>query len=421
MQQRGRLFITCDAVAVLIIVLMWCRAVGSPIVLSLTADKSFVPIGEELIQTPAARLTSQLFFLLVVGVSVVVIIFRVNDVTRPGLWRIFAVLAPWLWLLTRDLYSGSPTPDSVLYVTVVLALAALRPHPRVLIALGALVVFTATIAIGFGFLLPDAGLLRDVEGVVRERSDKAVFPSLGLLQGMFTSENNLGQYLAIGAAAVAILPRWWRLCGLGIVVFAIVWSSSRSSMLAVAVMLVVGLAVWTIAELGWRRAASAVARIAAGAALFTMCALPFMGWNDEAFTERGLIWNGSLKEWSSRAFVSGLGHDWYERIAGSDLSPLNAAAYQGHNQFVHFLATGGVVLAFLAVGSLLVQTYTITVPEHRYLAIAAMLVPGIAIAGFLEVPLGFVDRSMFWTVTIVPLTVLFFARPSDTRRASSVQ
>ena len=421
MRQRGRLFITCDAAAVLIIVLMWCRAVGSPIVLSVTAEKSFVPIGEELIQTPAARLTSQLFFLLVVGISVGVIVFRINDVTRPGLWRILLVLAPWLWLFTQDVYSGSTTPDSLLYVTVVLALAALRPHPRVLIALGALVVLTAVIAIGFGFLLPDAGLLRDVEGVVRERSDKAVFPSLGLLQGMFTSENNLGQYLAIGAAAVAMLPRWWRFSGLGIVVFAIVWSSSRSSMLAVAVMLVVGLAVWTITELGWRRAASAVARIATGAAVLTMCALPFMGWDDDAFTERGLIWNGSLREWSSRAFVSGLGHDWYERIAGSDTSPLNAAAYQGHNQFVHFLATGGLVLAFLAIGSLLVQTYVITAPDNRYLVIAAMLVTGIAIAGFLEVPLGFVDRSMFWTVTIVPLTVLFFARASDTHRERALR
>ena len=419
MRQRGRLFITCDAAAVLIIVLMWCRAVGSPIVLSVTAEKSFVPIGEELIQTPAARLTSQLFFLLVVGISVGVIVFRINDVTRPGLWRILLVLAPWLWLFTQDVYSGSTTPDSLLYVTVVLALAALRPHPRVLIALGALVVLTAVIAIGFGFLLPDAGLLRDVEGVVRERSDKAVFPSLGLLQGMFTSENNLGQYLAIGAAAVAMLPRWWRLSGLGIVVFAIVWSSSRSSMLAVAVMLVVGLAVWIIAELGWSRAASAVARVATGLAILAMCALPFMGWDDDAFTERGLIWNGSLREWSSRALVSGLGHDWYERIAGSDTSPLNAAAYQGHNQFVHFLATGGLVLAVLAVGSLLVQTYVVTAPDNRYLAIAAMLVTGTAIAGFLEVPLGFVDRSMFWTVTIVPLTVLFFARSSDTRRESA--
>ena len=218
--REGRLYITRDAAAVLLIVVMWCRAVGSQIVLSLTAEKVFVPIGHDPIWTPAANMKSKLFYLLAVGISAAIIMFRINDVTRPGLWRIIVVLAPWLAILTREMYSGSPTPDSVLYVVVVLALAALRPHPRVLIALGALVVFTAAIAIAFGFLVPDAGILHEVEGVARERLDKAVFPSLGLLQGMFTSENSLGLYLTIGIAAVAMLPRGgcgcaaWRSSGL---------------------------------------------------------------------------------------------------------------------------------------------------------------------------------------------------------------
>ncbi|BBX05066.1 hypothetical protein BST36_24735 [Mycolicibacterium moriokaense] len=422
MEQRSRLFITRDAAAGLLIVLMWCRSVGSQIVLSLTAKKVFVPIGNDSIWTPAANVTSKLFFLLAVATCLGIILFRINDVTRPGLWRIAVVLAPWLWILTRDLYSGAPTPDSALYVLVVLALAALQPSHRVLKALGALVVLTAIIAIAFGVLMPDAGIVHEADGTVSQRSDKAVFPSLGLLQGMFTSENRLGLYLAIGAAAVATLPRWWvRLPGLGIVVFAIVWSSSRSSLLAIGCMLAVGIVVWSLVDLGWRHSASAVARIATTAAIVTMCALPLMGWEDEAFTDRALIWRGSLTEWSSRAFMFGLGHDWYERIAGSDTSPLSAAAYQGHNQFVQFLATGGVMLALFALGSLLVQTYATTMPTSRCLAIAAMLVTGIGVSGSLEVPLGFVDRSTFWTVTIVPLMVMFFAQPRDTHQESGAR
>ena len=421
MHQRGRLFITCDAAAVLLIVVLWCRAVGSRIVLSLTADKVFVPVGQDPIWPPAASLTSKLSFLLAVAISVGIILFRINDVTRPGLWRIAVLLAPWLWILTRGLYSGLPTPDAVLYVLVVLALAALRPHPRVLIVLGALVVLTATIAIAFGFLMPDAGILHDADGSVRQ-SDKSLLPSLGLLQGMFTAENNLGLYLSIGIAAVVMLPRWWqRLPGLAIVVFAIVWSSSRNSMFATACMLVVGIVVWAVAEFGWRRAASAVARTATGVAVLIMCALPFIGWEDEAFTDRGLIWKGALTEWSSRAFLFGLGSDWYERIGTSDTSPLNLAAFHGHNQFVQFLTVGGPIFAFIAVGSLLVQAYAITVSRSRYLAIGAILVTSIAVGGFLDVPLGFVDTAMFWTVTIVPLTVLFFAQPSDIRHESGAR
>lgn len=422
MRQRSRLFITRDTAAVLLIVMLWCRAVGSQIVLSLSADKVFVPIGHEPIWTPAANVTSKLFYLLAVAISLGVILFRINDVTRPGLWRIAVVLAPWLCIVTHDLYSGRPTPDSVLYAAVVLALAALRPNPRMLAAVGVLVVLTAIIAIALGFLVPDAGILREATGAVSERSDKAVFPSLGLLQGMFTSENNLGQYLAIGTVGVVMQRRrWLRLSGLGIVLFAILWSSSRSSIVAIACMLGVGSVVWIFVELGWRRTASAAARVATGSALLTMCVLPFMGWKDDAFTGRALIWKGSLAEWASKGFLSGLGHDWYEHISESQLSPLNAAAYHGHNQFVQFLATGGVMLAFFGVGSLVVQTYAITRPTNRYLVIAAMLVTAIAVSGFFEVPVGFMDRSAFWTVTIVPLTVLFFARAGDIDQESGAR
>ena len=423
MQQRSRLFISTDTAGVLLVVLMWLRAVGSLIALSLTADKKFVPVGKEPIWTPAASLTSRGLYVVVVAYCLGIILFRMNEFTRPGLWRIIAVLAPWLCILLRDLYVGSPTPDSVLYVMVVLALAALRPDPgRVLATLGRLVLLTAVIAVALGLFLPSSGVLRDSSGAGFQRSDKTVFPSLGLLQGMFTSENNLGTYISIGSAAVATLrPRWLRLSGLGIIGFAVLWSSSRSSMFALACMLVVGAVVWGAGQFGSRRGASVVARTATFAAIITMCALPLLGWGDDAFTDRGFIWNRALEQWSSRAYLFGFGHDWFQHVAESDTSPLSVGAYQGHNQFVQFLVTGGVIFALFAVASLLAQTYAITAPTSRYLTIAAMLVTGICATGFLEVPLGFVDRSVFWTVTIVPLTVLFFARPGDTHRDSGAQ
>jgi hypothetical protein len=92
---------------------------------------------------------------------------------------------------------------------------------------------------------------------------------------------------------------------------------------------------------------------------------------------------------------------------------LISGAYSGHNQFVQFLATGGVMLAFLAIGSILVQTYATTKPRSRYLVVAAMLVTGFTVSGWLEVPLGYVDSSTYWTVTVVPLAVLFLARRDE--------
>ncbi|WP_445167257.1 O-antigen ligase family protein [Mycolicibacterium sp. Dal123E01] len=421
MQGRGRLFITCDAAAVVLILFLWCRTIGSFIALSLTAEKVFVPVGADPIWPLAANVVSKLFYLLAVAMSVGIILFRMNDITRPGLWRIAVLLVPWLYILTRGMYVGGEfTAETVLYVVVMLALAALRPRPRVLMALGALVVLTAIIAVGFGFLMPDAGLAHGADGALYDRPDKAVFPSLGLLQGMFTAENSLGVYLANGIAAVVMLPKWWRLFGIAIVGFAITWSSARNSMLATACMLILGGVVWAVTQFGWPRAASVVARLAAGGLVVTMCALPLSGWllsptgwDADAYTGRGAIWNGSLTEWSSRGFLFGFGRKWYERIVESDTSSLMNGAYSGHNEFVHLLATGGIIFAFLTVGALLVQTYVITMPRSRYLAIGAMLVSGTAISGWLEVPLRFVDGSMYWTVTVIPLAVLFLAPPGD--------
>jgi O-antigen ligase len=238
---------------------------------------------------------------------------------------------------------------------------------------------------------------------------------------MFTAENVLGLYLSMGMAAVAMLPRWWlRLPGFAIVGFAISWSSARNSMFAAGLVLLLGGVVWALTEFGRRRAASAVARLAAVGAVVMMCTLPLSGWlslsewDDEAYTGRGVIWNGSLSEWSSRSLLFGLGRDWYERVARSETSPLASGAFQGHNQFVQWLTTGGILLAFIAVAWLLVQAFAITVPASRYLPIAAMLVTGMAVSGWLEVPMGFIDNSVFWTVTVVPLTVLFLARREDT-------
>lgn len=418
--QRGRLFISCDAAAVLLIALLWSRAVGARIALSLTADKVFVPVGQEPIWPAAASAISSLSFLLAVGLSTFIVVFRINELTRPGLWRLLVLLAPWLVILTRTVYEGSPSPESVLYLVVILALAALRPSPRVLGALGALVVLTAIAAIAFGFLQPEAGRVREADGTVRERLDKAVFPSLGLLQGMFTAENILGLYLSIGIAAVIMLPGWrLRVPGLVIVGFAICWSSSRIAMAAAAGMLMVGALTWACRRYGYDRAASVVARLIVMGAMAVMCVLPLTGWltsggwDDDALTGRGVIWNGSLTEWSSQAPVLGLGRDWFAQVAETDTSPLSPGAFSGHNQFVQWLATGGVVLAAVAVTSLLVQAFATTTPKSRHLSTAAMLMTGILVCGWLEVPLGFIDNAAFWSVTVVPLAVLFLSRPSD--------
>jgi len=404
-----------DAVASILIVLLWCRAVGSLTVLSLTADKTFVAVGQEEVTSKAATAVSQGFFALAAALCLMIVVFRVNDTTRVGLWRIGAVLAPWLWLLVRDAYSGQARPDSALYVLVVLALAALRPSVRTLRTIAVLVLITAVVAMLLGLLLPSAGILRDAGGEARV-SDKETIPGLGLLQGMFTSENNLAQYLALGAASILTLPRWWlRLPGLLVVAVAVYWSSSRGAMTALAASLIVALLLWVLRDGVSPAAARVATRAAVTVAVAIMVVLPLLGWDDDAFTKRGNIWNGSLHEWGRRAPWFGFGSGWYREIAGTETSPFHGGAFTGHNQLVHLLATGGLVLAVLAVTSLLAQGAVVTRVGHPAFLAGTTLLVSVAVSGFLEVPLGYLDRSMFWTVALVPMTIVFFARVDRSR------
>ena len=189
---------------------------------------------------------------MVVAFCLCVILFRINDITRPGMWRVIVVLAPWLCILMRDLYSGSPTPDSVLYVMVVLALAALWPDPRrVLVTPG--VFRPAHRNHRGGIRLPPAKCrcTARLQGSAFQRSDKTVFPSLGLLGHVHIGEQSghlhIDRVRSGGDAATLV---WLRLSGLGTILFAVLWSSSRSSMFALASMLVIGTLVWAVGNSG---------------------------------------------------------------------------------------------------------------------------------------------------------------------------
>lgn len=387
--------------------------------LSLTAEKRFVPVGQDHITSPQAGLVSQGFFLVLVALCVAIIVFRINDVTRPGLWRLAILLAPWLWMLTRGAYSGQLAADAALYVLVVLALAALRPHPRVLQTAGVLVLLTALIAIGFGFGMPDAGILRESSGEVRV-AEKATLPQWGLLQGMFTSENALGQFLSVGLPAVFLLKPWLRWPAWCVIVFAVYWTSSRSALLTVVVASAVAGMIWLLRALDWRAAASVVARAIIVGLVAVAAVVPFLGWPDDAFTTRGLIWRVSLEEWSDRAFAFGFGTDWYVKLTESETSPFHAGAYHGHSTVVQFLVTGGPILAVLGLGSLVVIAWRLTRVEQSALVYAAGLFVAILANGLLEVVIGYVDRSVVWMSTLVPMAVLLFAQPATRRRTETM-
>ena len=399
--------LSSNALAVVIITLVWARTVLGYAANSLTTDKTSVAAGEQIETSAIANLVTQGFFAMALAVSGAVIVFRI---TRPGLWRVTVMLVPWLWMVTREAYSGNFTPDAILYLFLVLALAALRPDVRVLAAVGGLVVVTAILAIGIGVAFPESGIVRDETGEFRIRADKEFFPGLGLLQGMFFSENTLGQFLAIGAVSLLwIRPLWLRLTCASVVGFAILWSASRSALVTVAVAATVGAMAWALRRYGRAGLARLWMRAAAVAALTVMCVLPLLGWDDDAFSARGIIWSVTLEEWSDRAMWFGFGLDWYTQMALNAISPLHAGAVSGHNDLIHMLATGGILLAVAAAAWMLIVDWDMTRGRRQGAVIAGMLVVATLVSGTLEIVVGFVNGSSLWPIILAPICVMFFA------------
>ena len=398
-------------VAALLVVLMWLRLMVELILLSFTTDKRFVPVGQEAPTSPSARLAATILLLATTALAAAVVATNLNAVTRVGLGRLGLFLTPWLYLVCRDAYAGHLDKNTIVFALVILALAALNPGITVLRTVGVLTAVTAVIALALGIFYPETAILHDLTGDVRV-SDKALLPSFGLLQGPFTSENNLAQYLALGLPAVFTLRSRWLCClSTVFVLLAIAWSSSRGGILTAGAVLVSGAVFWSLAKVGWRQALNVAAIVLVGVLAVVGTVLPFLPWPPDAFTERGLIWQGSANAWLTQGEFFGLGTQWFNDVGGTVTTPLNAAAYHAHNQFLQLSVTGGLALVVLAALWLAGVTVVATHSDSPLQLPAALILVAVVVSGYLEVPVGFVDRWQFWGVTSVPLAAAFFAAP----------
>jgi O-antigen ligase len=126
--------------------------------------------------------------------------------------------------------------------------------------------------------------------------------------------------------------------------------------------------------------------------------------NPYKFTNRGLIWAASL-DWWQRSPFTGLGSTWYARV-GSTSDRLAGSVFNGHNQLVHLLVTGGILLAVLVA----LQVVVAAVRSGEIAASGSLAAVGylgtLAGACVLEKAFAIVDNAPMMTVTVVPLTVL---------------
>ena len=206
----------------------------------------------------------------------------------------------------------------------------------------------------FGLLAPSHAFFTGENGAIGE-STKA-FIGHDQLAGVYGHSNTLGIVIALTLPTVcAIRSRRVAVLLLGLGVFDLLWTASRTALIASSL----SLAVVALAKSAPRHRVL-VMRLSSIAAAALVVLLPLLTKDPAAFTRRGAIWIASIGRWHD-AWAVGRGADWYARIAqvANDLGP---DATSGHNLFVTWMTTGGTIACFLGAGALFEAGRRITSP-----------------------------------------------------------
>jgi O-antigen ligase len=395
---------TSDRAGVLfVLVVAW--AIVPKVLQTLTAAKYRVRVDQAAPPPTAVTvLATDLLTLALLGYCLLVVLEALRSNPRRDLLGLVLLLAPWVWVEVRGftLDAGWSVSDLV-YPAVVVAVWLLRPGLRHLRLLGYLAGAVAVVSIVIGLALPDQGVFRASDGSVISE-EKSILP-IGVLVGVFTHGNTLGQYLLMGLPLIALIPRRGvRAVLLAVTAFALLWSAARGE-IAAAVALGVMVGVLSLLPRGRR---SVPYRLVLAGAFALVAVLPFVTSAPRAYTGRGAIWTNSLGYWRQHPWV-GNGADFYTRIAQTS-ADLGGTVYHGHNEVVQLLVTGGVVLAVL-VGLLLVATIRRATDERTGGTAGLAVLLALAGASLLEVSLMFDDGSVFDPVLLLPLATLLVGAP----------
>ena len=391
----------------LLFVLVAAWALVPKVVQTVTAPKYRVRVDEaEPPPTAYTSLATDLLTVALLGLCLLLVLDGLRRNPRRGLPGVLLLLAPWAWVqvrgLTLDLVPGV---SDLVYPAVVVAVWVVRPGLAHLRLLGYLAGAVAVVSVAVGVLLPDKGLFRALDGNVITQ-EKALLPE-GILVGIFTHGNTLGQYLLLGLPLIALVPRpVVRTVLLAAAALALVWSAARSSVGGAVALALVAVVLSLLPAA--RRAVPG--RLVVWAALGLVVLLPFLTTTPGAFTNRGGIWAVSLAHWRDHPWV-GNGADFYTRIAQTT-GDLGGTVFHGHNEVVQLLVTGGVVLAVLT-GLLVLAAVHRATRTPRGVQVGVALALSLAGASLLEVSLQFEAGGVFLPVLLLPLATLLVGEPLD--------
>ncbi len=358
-------------------------------------------------QAPYSRLAALADYGLYLGVIVVclaIIVVHLNKIDWYGFGLLLCLLAPWAYMVVRNTYAAAPLlEEGVCYPLIVIALWMLKPDFRRLEVLGYLIGLTSVVSVLLALALPTHAIFRTAGGAVIV-TDKQIIPG-GILVGVFTQGNNLGQFVALGLPAVLLIQKKaHRLPLVGISLLTVVWSASRGSMLA----LVIGGIAYAVVRLSRPAMRKVVAPLLVLVPSAAVCVIPLVTVTETAFTNRGLIWLVSLKSWRADIWF-GHGANWFD-VVGNSSSRIAGSVFHGHNQFVQFMVTGGILFGLVVlpqIGAAIVRS-TRTAMAGDLFGISWLAV--LAGSCLLEKSFTYVDNANFLFPMVIPFAFLLLAR-----------
>ncbi|WP_285138393.1 hypothetical protein [Microbacterium sp. lyk4-40-TSB-66] len=350
-----------------LLMLLWLACVSAPVAQTLTTSRR---VAVEGVKTPVAQAVVDawnLAFYLPAAIAVLVLIFRVVFV-RNDIAPLLVLITPWLWIILDEYMRGARvTPQIVLPIGVALMFWAIGTR------VGDLKVYALLAAVLAGVsmaLTQGAPALMYMPQSFDAASDKSL-TGLPLLAGFFSHPNSNGLFLVLALPLTHLFSRWYlRWATAGVILTGIVWSSSRTALFGAAVWLVVML-LSLLLRVSLRR----VLVVLLVGLIAAVVVVPLATTDPQAYTARGAIWQFNLAQLNGTTqWLFGLGHTWYTDNYEMLRSALSTAAGHGHNVFVTYTVTGGLVLVALIVVVLLnAARIAGTLPTRESVAAMAFL------------------------------------------------
>lgn len=318
------------------LLILWGVSVSGPVAQTLTMDRTKAVEGVKFTIAQAVVDAWWVAFLVPAGIVLFLLVFRVMFV-RKDVTPLVVVLLPSLWIVFDEFSHGRPVSEKVLLpIGIAIALWALQVRVGDLRLYALLTTAMAAVSMVLTSVAPRLVYMPESFDLA---TDKALL-DLPLLAGFFSHPNGNGLFLAFALPFTYLFSRWYlRWSTTAVLVAAIVWSASRTALIGVVVWFVIVLLTMLL-----RRSLHAVI----GVVLFGLCAavviVPLTTTDPTAYTLRGAIWQFTLSQLSGTHWLDGLGHTWFTDNYDVLKDALTTAAGHGHNVFVTYTVTGGLIL-----------------------------------------------------------------------------